>query len=82
MRSASASAVFASITSGIASDALGSVPVTKSGDRRKTLADGTIVSPGGAQSPRQHLFTSAAIIVVAALILLCGARFLRNARIA
>jgi hypothetical protein len=71
-----------STATGITSDALGAVPVTKHGDAHATLVDGTVIQPGSGTTPRQHLFTSAAIVLVAAFILLGGARFLRNARIA
>ncbi len=70
---------------GIASDTLAAVPTaanvpaTGASSRPKATADGTPV--GGAQTPRQALFLSAAYVVVALAILLFGARFLKDARI-
>lgn len=69
------------VAGGITSDALGAVPVTKAGDKSPTLVDGTVINPG-MTTPRQHIATSCVIVLLGAFLLLGGARFLRNARIA
>jgi hypothetical protein len=63
----------------IASDVMGAVPVKDPATGAKTTADGT---PVNATTPRGHLYASAGIVIAAMGILLGGARFLRDARIA
>ena len=57
------------------------VPATGAGGaaQAKATANGVPVNPN--TTPRQHLFTSAAIVVAAIAVLLLGSRFLREARI-
>lgn len=57
----------------------GTFPATSGSARAKATADGTPVNPN--VTPRQHLFMSAFIVVLAMVILLGGSRFLRDARI-
>jgi hypothetical protein len=63
----------------IASDVMGAVPVKDPATGARTTSDGTPVS---ATTPRGHVYTAAFIVLGAMFVLLGGARFLRDARIA
>lgn len=82
-----ASLIGGTVTGMMVGDTLGaiptkvSVPATGNGGAAapKATASGAPVS--AATTPRQHLFTSAGIVVGAIVVLLFGSRLLRDARI-
>lgn len=82
----SAALVSGTVGGMIVGDTLGAVataanvPATSSSATPKATANGTPVS--GAVTPRQTVFTSAAIVVGALAFLLLGSRVFKNARIA
>lgn len=82
-----ASVIGGTVTGMYVGDSLGAVPTrvavpaTGSGGAAtaKATANGTPVNPN--TTPRQHLFTSAAVVIAAIAVLLLGSRALRDARI-